>query len=80
MKVEQRTVYIAHDGKEFDSAGACHDYEDSLALQDYFEESCYHYYGRLQLEDVHALKDFLKQGKEHILPFMGWKEIEADGT
>ena len=40
MKVEQRTVYIAEDGSEFDSENACKAYEAQEQLVDKLYDAC----------------------------------------
>lgn len=41
MKIENRLVYIADDGLEFDGEEACKQYERSVKLSDYLAELIY---------------------------------------
>ena len=50
MKVEQRTVYIADDGSEFDSEVACETYEDQEQLMEKLYNACS--LGRADISEV----------------------------
>lgn len=63
MKIENRLVYIAEDGTEFDSADACKQHEAANALGAFLSKQCleYHYdYAEFIVQNFAKIKEIVE--------------------